>query len=366
MTEKKHTPICRHFGTCGGCSQQHLPEAEYLAHKRGLVQKAFDEADIEIVTSDIVAFPPRSRRRVTFTAKRDGGNISVGFQERRSHELVNISECAVALPEILETLADLRSFAATLLQGIATAQFSVTACANGYDLNIALDESPSETVTADLVRLLSRSTFIRSSINGEVVFEREKPLVSFDNIPVVLPPTGFVQAVEDAEREMASLVIAHLKKSKRVADLFAGCGTFALRLARNSRVHAVEAFSPAVQSLKSASGASGLKSIDVETRDLFELPLTAAELSSFDGLCLDPPRAGAVAQVKEIAKSTIPRIAYVSCNPESLARDARHLIRGGHRLEQVVPVDQFVFSDHVEAVALFSKQPQKAKRSIFR
>lgn len=343
-----------------------MPEQRYLAHKKALVQNAFENANIEIAADETVACPPHSRRRVTFTARRAEGKIQLGFLERRSHHLVHVTECAVALPDIVETLPVLRDLAGTLLQGISEAQFTVTACENGHDLGITVAESLPETITADLVRLLARSPFIRSSINGEIVHEIEKPLVEFDGIAVALPPAGFLQAVKSAETVMTELVETHLKKSKRVADLFCGVGTFTLPLARRARMHAVEVSAPATESLKSVSGTSGLKQITIENRDLFELPLTSSELSHFDGVCLDPPRAGALAQVKEIASSVISRVAYVSCNPETLARDAKILVNGGYRLERVAPVDQFVFSDHVEAVALFSKKTEKAKRSIFR
>lgn len=360
------TALCRHFERCGGCSLQHLGAESYLTRKQEFVERAFANAKIDIAVAPIIACPPHSRRRVTFTSKREKGDILIGFQQNRSHDVVDIIECPIALPEIVETLPILRNLAATLLQGVSSAQFTVTACENGLDLNIGIDDVPSETVMADLVRLLVRSPFIRTSTNGDIAFEREKPLVEFDDVSVVLPPAGFLQAVKSAEYAMADLVCEHLKKGKRVADLFAGCGTFALRLAKHSQVHAVESYKPALENLVSAAGAEALRPITTETRDLFELPLTVAELGKFDGICIDPPRAGAATQVREIAKTDVSKVAYVSCNPETLASDAKILIAGGFALERVVPVDQFVFSNHVEAVALFSKQASKTKRSIFR
>ncbi|MGI9354264.1 MAG: class I SAM-dependent RNA methyltransferase [Rhizobiaceae bacterium] len=357
--------ICRHFERCGGCSLQHLGAKSYLVHKQNQVERAFADAGIDTAIEPVIACPAHSRRRVTFTAKREKGDILLGFQQSRSHEVIDIAECPIALPEIVGTLPVLRDLAATLLQGISSAQLTVTACENGLDLSLRIIEPPSETVMADLVRLLTRSPFIRCGMDDEIVFEREKPLVEFGDLSVVLPPNGFLQAVKSAEEALADLVCTHLKKCKRVTDLFSGCGTFSLQLATRSRVHAVESYKPALDSLSSVS-AEGLKPITTEVRDLFDLPLTVAELSRFDGICLDPPRAGAMTQVKEIAKSEVARVVYVSCNPETLARDTKELSAGGYALERVVPVDQFVFSDHVEAAALFSKQSSKAKRSIFR
>ncbi|MGI9366334.1 MAG: class I SAM-dependent RNA methyltransferase, partial [Rhizobiaceae bacterium] len=204
------------------------------------------------------------------------------------------------------------------------------------------------------------------SVNREVIFERERPVVTFGRAKVAIPSGSFLQASSTAEQEMASLVCKHLNGRKSVADLFCGSGTFSLQLAERSKLHAVEMEGDALDALRSATGTSGLKAITTQQRDLHALPLTASELKVFDGLCLDPPRAGAEAQVHEIAGTDIRSLAYVSCNPATLARDAAILINGGYSLKQVTPIDQFVHSPHIEIVALFTKKPTKASRSIFR
>ena len=193
--------------------------------------------------------------------------------------------------------------------------------------------------------------------------EKEKPRIQFGKATVAIPPGGFIQAVAAAETEMARMVCKHLGGRKKVVDLFSGSGTFALRLAQRSRVHAVEMDEAALNALRVATGTDGMKAITTEQRDLHELPLTLAELKPFDGLCLDPPRAGAEAQCRIIAASSIRSLAYSSCNPATLARDVSLLMDGGFKLQQIVPIDQFVYSPHVEVVALLTKKPDKAALS---
>ncbi|MEP0942687.1 MAG: TRAM domain-containing protein [Rhizobiaceae bacterium] len=369
--DARQQPPCPHFNICGGCTFQHAADQLILDWKRHEVEFALSNAGLKTDVEPTFATPHAGRRRVTFTAQRsldENGNhaIQFGYKERSSDNLVNIASCAILLPELENEIDQLRDLCKTLLRGNEQIQLSVNVCDNGFDLDFQLPQPPNETMTAGFVRAMAKSPYLRGSIDGDIVIEKEKPLIRFGRAEVAIPPSGFLQAVAAAETEMARLVCKHLNGRKRVVDLFSGSGTFALRLAERSRVHAVELEAPALAALQSAGHVDGLKSISTETRDLHELPLTLAELKPFDGLCLDPPRAGAEQQCELIAKSNIRAVAYVSCNPTSLARDAAHLIKGGYSLEQVVPVDQFVYSPHIEVVALFSKKPSKAARSIFR
>ena len=203
--------------------------------------------------------------------------------------------------------------------------------------------------------------FARLSIDDEIVIEPKKPMVTFGGVAVAIPPGAFLQATEAAEQAMADIVGGHLKRAKKVADLFAGCGSFALRLAMKSEVHAVEGDAAALSALDRGSRfATGLKRVTGERRDLFRRPLTFKELNAFDGVVFDPPRAGAEDQSKQIARSDVPYVAAVSCNPVTLARDLRILIDGGYTLKSVTPIDQFLWSPHVEAVALLEK-PKKRR-----
>jgi len=369
----RREPPCPHFGACGGCTFQHASDELILDWKQGEVKFAFSQVGIDAAVDPTIASPQAARRRVTFTASRDSrdgragdGAIRLGYKERRSDALVDIQSCTILHPALDAEISNIRDLGKTLLRGNEEIHVAINLCDNGLDLAFDLPQDPNETIIAGFVRAFAKTAYLRASINGDVVVEKEKPLVRFGKAEVSVPPGGFLQAVGFAEEQMARLVCKHLGGRKRVVDLFSGCGTFSLRLAERSRIHAVELERPALEAMQSAGSTEGLKSITVEERDLHELPLTTSELKPFDGLCLDPPRAGAENQCKLIAKSNVRAVAYVSCNPASLARDAKHLIEGGYTLERLVPVDQFVHSPHIEVVALFSKKPSKTARSIFR
>ncbi len=366
---QRRRPPCPHFGDCGGCTFQHASMELLLDWKRNEVSRYLNGAGVSCTVDATIPSPVSARRRVTFTASHRRsveGGVALGFKAIDGAGLVNISTCTILDRELAQAMPDLRSLTSTLLRGTEEIQIAINRCDNGLDLDFRLEQSPSEEMISAFVRSMARSAYPRASINGEVVVEKEKPMVTFGRAKVALPPGGFLQAVESAEKAMAGLVCGHLAKCRRVADLFCGSGTFTLRIAARSRVHAVEVAEPPLAALKSASGTQGLKPITVEQRDLHALPLTLAELKPFDGLCLDPPRAGAEEQIRLIGKSPIRALAYVSCNPATLARDAAMLVESGFMLERVTPIDQFVFSPHIEVVALFSRRPAKTSRSIFR
>ncbi|MEE9375631.1 MAG: class I SAM-dependent RNA methyltransferase [Rhizobiaceae bacterium] len=360
------TPTCKHFGICGGCSLQHMKSSAMLEWKREEVALAFSRAKIEVKIEPCIPSSPRSRRRVTLTARRNRADVTLGFYQRGSSDVVNIEHCTILIPEIETQFDAFRSLATTLLRGNEDIQITINGCENGLDLDFSLEQTPSEDMLAAFVRAFAKTPFLRAALEGDVIVEKEKPVVTFDDAKVAVPSGGFLQAVVEAEVAMAELVCNHLSKRKRVVDLFSGSGTFSLRLAKKSRVHAVETEELALSALASAGGADGLKSITTLVRDLEELPLMASELKLFDGVCIDPPRAGAEPQIREIAKADIRALAYVSCNPTTLARDAAILLKAGYKIERVIPVDQFLYSPHIEVVALFSKTSQKSDRSIFR
>ena len=359
-------PLCIHFGTCGGCVFQHIDQKTMLEWKRAELSRFFLEEGIEIQVDEMTGTGPYLRRRVAFTVQRLNREIHIGFKRRSGTGLVGIRECPVLLPELANQIALLRDLSAPLLRGAEEIQIRATACDNGIDLAFDLGQYPNEEMLAAFVRAMARSSYLRASINGDMVVEKEKPVISFGSVTITPPCRGFLQAVRDAEQLMALQVLKHLRKCKNVVDLFCGSGTFALRLAHHTQVHAVEAEADPLDAIKSARSPDRLKPVTTEQRDLVNLPLITSELNKFDGLCLDPPRSGAVEQIIQIAKSDIGQVAYVSCNPATLARDAAILIAGDYRLDRVVPIDQFVYSTHIEVVALFSKKREKAKRSIFR
>jgi len=354
-------PPCRYFGECGGCAVQHLAQPAYREWKRDRVVQALASRRLAAEVADLLPVEPRSRRRAVFSARRTEKGAVLGYNRMSSHEIVDIAECPVVLPAIEAALASLRSLAA--LVGGRRDAFHVTATqtASGLDIAVTGAGPMAEPVRRAAAEFALGERFARLSVDGEIVIEPRKPLVAFGPAAVPLPSGTFLQAVAAAEDALAGLVAAHLKKARRIADLFAGTGAFALRLAQKAEVHAVEADAAALAALdKGFRGAAGLRRVIVEKRDLFRRPLTFKELNGFDGVVIDPPRAGAEDQSKQLARSDVPLVASVSCNPATLARDLAMLIDGGYRLTSVVPVDQFLWSPHVEVVALLEK-PRKRR-----
>ncbi|MCI5076708.1 class I SAM-dependent RNA methyltransferase [Oricola sp.] len=358
-------PVCTHFETCGGCSLQHMDADAYRRWKVGLLEKALAAQGID---TDCIAAPhfcaPQSRRRAVFSAIRTEKGVLLGFQQASSNHVVDLEECHVITPEIDAARPTIKDLMAVVLPAGRTVHVTVNQTQSGLDLavegKITLDDAGKRSA-ADAVRALG---FARLTVNGEIILAPRRPLVAFDDVTVSPPPGAFLQAVPAMETVMAGLVAKHLAKSKRVIDLFAGCGTFALRLAKASTVHAVEGDAAALAALDRGfreNSGKKLKPVTVERRDLVRRPLTAQELKPHDGLVFDPPRAGAEAQCREIAASPVRRVAAVSCNPETLARDLAILIQAGFTLKSVTPVDQFIWTPHLEAVALLERAGGKKR-----
>ncbi|PTW62177.1 23S rRNA m(5)U-1939 methyltransferase [Breoghania corrubedonensis] len=345
-------PMCRHFGTCGGCALQHLEGGAYRAWKEEQVAAALASRGLEAEISPIVPASPGTRRRAVLTAVRAGGRVLVGYHERMANRLVAITECAVATPRIVSALPDLTRLADRLAPRKGELRLTVLDTTSGLDVAAEGANGKAARDFPGLGRLAAEADFARLSVDGEVVIEIRPPALNFGGAAMVPPPGGFVQASAEAEAAMADAVLKAITGTKRVADLFAGSGTFALRIARDALVHAVEGDKAAIGALDRAwRQAPGLKTITQEVRDLFRSPLRPGELESFDAVVFDPPRAGAKEQVAQLAASAVAHIVAVSCNPATLARDLRILIDGGYRLCSVQPVDQFLFSPHIEVVA---------------
>jgi 23S rRNA (uracil1939-C5)-methyltransferase len=349
--------LCRHFGVCGGCSLQDMLPDAYRRHKQSLVEKALARTGLDQVrVSDPIVSPEKSRRRAMFKLGKEKGQVVVGFHAPRSHTIVDMQECLVLTKA-------LRDFTATLRQGLAPimaegekAEIHVSETDTGLDLAFRWSRKLKASLTAEIAKAFAGADIARIIFNGEMLLERTKPEITFDGIAVTPPPHAFVQATREGEAALQARVAGLTKNAKTIVDLFAGIGTFSLPLARYAKVHAVEQDSDALAALmEAARKAKGLKPVTVETRDLFKIPLTVLELNRFDAAVLDPPRAGAEAQVKLLAVSKIPRIAYVSCDASSFARDAAILVKAGFKMGEVTPVDQFLYSDHIELVAGFSR-----------
>ena len=349
--------LCRHFGTCGGCSSQNLAPETYRAHKRDMVVKALARAGLtDLAVEEALLVPEKTRRRAVFKFGKKQGDVVVGFHAARSHAIVDMRECLVLTPALLGLAGLLRRSLPPILAEGEKAEIHATETDTGLDLAFRWRRKLTPQLTADIARALADTDIARIIFNGEILLERRAPEIAFDGIRVAPPPHAFLQPTQDGEAALQRHVLALTDGARRVADLFAGLGTFSLPLARRAGVHAVEQEDEALAALaEAARHAKGLKPVTTEKRDLFKLPLTPLELSNFDAVVLDPPRAGAEAQTRALAASKVRRIAYVSCDATSFVRDATILVKAGFRAGPVQPVDQFLYSDHIELVAGFAR-----------
>jgi 23S rRNA (uracil1939-C5)-methyltransferase len=354
---ERTAPFCQLFGQCGGCQLQHLAEPAYRDWKTGLLFEAFGRESIDIAPEPLRTFERRNRRRAVFTAQQFGAKFVFGFSERQSNRIAPVAHCPILVAELAQALPAMTQLAEIAAPRKGALRLSAVSCVNGIDLSFDLPERVDERLFLQLSTHPAATRLLRLSVNGETAIAREQPVLAAGIARVTPPPGAFVQASEAAEQAIADLVTEHLQAQTSIADLFSGFGPFALRLAETATVHAVEAERAAIDALETAwRGTAGrLKGITTERRDLFRAPLIAKELNRFDGVVFDPPRAGAEAQVREIAQSDVGRIAAVSCNPVTLARDCKILIDGGYSLISLTPVDQFAHTGHLEAVALFER-----------
>jgi len=354
---KRIAPVCRHFTHCGGCALQHLEREAYLAWKRESVTAAFAARGIEAQVSHVVSVGLGARRRATFSARRSGRGVVLGFYEAKGHEIVDLHECPVTASAIVRALPGLKRLIEPFTAQKVPLRLTVTLAANGLD--VAIEDLPGELGPDARERLAHEAAackLARVTLAGDTLYQSTVPAVRFGEANVVLPPRAFLQAAPAAEAEMVRLVVSALGGARRIADLFSGLGTFTFPLAKGAPVLAVDGDKQAIGALQSAAKRTpGLKPIETKVRDLFREPLSPKELESFDAVVLDPPRAGAAAQAAALVGSRVVTIAAVSCNPATLARDARILIDGGFKLERVTPVDQFLYSPHVEAVAVLRR-----------
>jgi 23S rRNA (uracil1939-C5)-methyltransferase len=346
---------CLHFGTCGGCALQHVARDAYLKWKRDLVVTALKQRGFaDVPVDEIRAVAAGTRRRANFKAQRRGEYVALGFYEADSRVLVDLRECPILVPELAHLMPRLRHHLSKVLRPNETAELLATVTDTGIDLALSLKRKREADLLTALSGIASALGLARLSWNGEDVAIAETPSLRVARFTVALPPGAFLQPTKDGEQMLQQLVTDAAASARNVADLFSGCGTLALALAEHHTVHAVDNVAAQVVALL-ASARSGNARVTGETRDLFRRPLLAAELARFDVVVVDPPRPGAAAQAKALAESRVPKVLYVSCNAASFARDARTLADGGYRLTRVAPIDQFLWSPHVELFARFSR-----------
>lgn len=354
------TPPCPHFSQCGGCSLQHLAETSYKAHKRNVVLGALHQHRLhDIDVRELITTPPGTRRRVAMTAMHTKNGVILGFNARASHTVVDVTTCTIARPELIALLPKLRAALGPWLAKAKSLNLMLTYTPGGIDLLITGPE-PDLMGREAMALLGSLDVLARVSWRAnertapEPMLQQRLPVIKFSGASIPFPPANFLQASAEGEAILTRLVLEAVAGcTGKIADLFCGLGTFALPLAAQAEVLAAESDKGAVAALKAAMGPHAR--IRVEARDLFREPFSADELKGYGAVVFDPPRAGAQAQCRELAQSDVPVIAAVSCNPGTFARDAETLIKGGYTCEWVQPVDQFLWSSHVELVAKFRR-----------
>ncbi len=359
----RRDPPCPHFGPCGGCALQHWEEGAYRRWKRGLVVETLSRRGLpgERI-GELVSIAPGTRRRASLSAVRLARGVRLGFHEQRSRRVADIEGCLILTPSLTALLPTLQAGLAPVLETGENMGVMVTETEGGPDVLLQARRDPTRLQREALSRLAETAALARLSwtVPGgepEPLALRRPATVTLAGVPVELPPGGFLQPSREGEAALVELVLRGLPPAGGpILELFAGCGSFTFALAKQARVRAVEGDAAALGALSRAAAGAGLAGrVETEHRDLARRPLLAAEMAEFDTLVFDPPRDGAKEQVSEIARSGVPKVVAVSCNPRSFARDARILSDGGYALEVVTPVDQFLWSAHVELVATFTR-----------
>ena len=347
-------PPCVHARTCGGCMMQHASDDYVADWKTRVVEGALAGQGLHAPFRPILTSPPRSRRRATFAARRTKGGSMIGFHARGSDSLVQIPNCQLLHPDLMAAMPGLEEL--VRLGGSRTQELAlmVTRALGGPDVVVTGGKPLDGALRLELARVVEAHAMARLTWDGETVALRATPIQTIGKAKVAPPAGAFLQATEHGEKALLETVRDALGAQKKIADLFAGVGTFALPLAEGAEVHAVEGDPAMVAALDKASRQTeGLKPIRAEARDLFRRPLEPDEFKYVTGVVIDPPRAGAEAQIGRLAEAKVPVIAMVSCNPVTFARDAKVLVQAGYVLDWVQVVDQFRWSAHVELVGRF-------------
>ena len=349
-------PPCMHFKSCGGCALQHASDSFVAGWKVDVVRTALKAQGLSADFKPVKTSPSKSRRRATFTGKRTKKGAMVGFHARASSQLVPVPDCKILHADIVASFPMLERLTRIAASRSAEISLAVTLSLNGLDVDVSGAKPANGPLLAELGAFCEAEKLARLGWNGEIVATRQAPAQKFGRATVVPPPGAFLQATVQGETDLVDAIIQAVGPARRIADLFAGCGTFALSLAHQAEILAVESDAASLRALDAGWRlAPNLKTVETSVRDLFRRPLLPAELAKFDAVVIDPPRAGAKAQIEELAASKVARIASVSCNPVTFARDAAVLVKGGYRLEWVQVIDQFRWSPHIELVAAFTR-----------
>ncbi|MCB1406076.1 MAG: class I SAM-dependent RNA methyltransferase [Rhodobacteraceae bacterium] len=347
---------CRHYRACGGCALMHASDGFVAGWKQEVVRHALTAQGLDAALRPILTSPPQSRRRATLAGRRLKSGALVGFHARASDTVTAIPDCRLLDPVLLAAIPALQELVAQGGSRKGEMKLTVTAFDQGVEVAATGGKPLDTALRIALPQIAARHGLARLAWDGEVLMQPEPPTLGLGRARVSPPPGAFLQATPQGEAALRNAVQEAVGPARRIADLFAGCGTFALPLAETAEVLAVEGSAAMLAALDQGwRMAPGLKRVTCETRDLFRRPLMPDELAGFEAVVIDPPRAGAEAQVAELARADVPVIAAVSCNPVTFARDARALVQAGYRLDWVQVVDQFRWSAHVELAARFTR-----------
>jgi 23S rRNA (uracil1939-C5)-methyltransferase len=353
--DRRRAP-CQHYASCGGCALMHATDGFVVAWKSDVVRTALAAQGLPAPISAIHTSPDRSRRRAVFAGRRTKKGAAVGFHGRASQTLVDLADCRLLLPSLQETLPALRAITALGASRSAELALTATVTEGGVDLSVAGGKPLDAALFTALAAIAAGSDLARLTWDGDIVAARRPAMQRFGGAAVEPPPGAFLQATREGEEALLAAVCRSIGAVRRVVDLFSGAGTFTLPLARSADIHAVEGEGSMLAALdRAVRHTPGLHRVTTETRDLFRRPLLPDELNRFGAIVLDPPRAGAEAQTRQIALARVGTVAYVSCNPVTFARDARLLADAGFALDGIEIVDQFRWSTHVELVGAFRR-----------
>lgn len=351
------TAPCQHFRRCGGCALQHASDVFVADWKRQQIIYALAARGIEgVEVRQTITSPARSRRRATFAARRTKKGVQIGFHARKSDEIIALTACEVIHPDLLSSFPAIEACARLGASRKGAIRATVTRSENGLDVSIEGGKPLEKQALLDAAALADTHDLARLTWSGEILVTRRQPHQRIGAALVAPSPGGFLQATSEGETALLAATREAIGAPSKLVDLFSGCGAFTIPFTDRTETHAVESDGALLTALtKGWKAVGGLARVTTETRDLFRRPLLAEELNAFPAAIIDPPRVGAKAQMEQLAASTIPVIASLSCDAGSFARDARTLMDGGYTLEWVQPVDQFRWSPHVEIAAKFKR-----------
>ncbi|MDE2648113.1 MAG: RsmD family RNA methyltransferase [Paracoccaceae bacterium] len=350
------TPVCTHYKGCGGCSMQHATQSFIKDWKSNVIKSCLSARGLETIIKPILTSKINSRRRVTLHGMKTKKSVTVGFFKRNTHELISTPSCELVNPEILSAFSLFEEITLIGATRKSIIEISVTVSKAGLDLNILNGKKLDNQNIMKITGLCESFNIARITWNEDLLANFLNPTIVFQGIAITPPPNAFLQATEQGQEILIANAMLSVFDSDKVIDLFSGCGTFALPAAKRSEVLAIDKTKSMLTAIDQAwRGTTGLKKVTSRSQDLFKEPVGKEELNSFDAAIIDPPRVGAEAQSHELAKSHIKRISSVSCNPRTFSRDAKILVDSGFKLDWVQPIDQFLWSSHIELVAQFSR-----------